>query len=322
MVGEEIKYKVVLNSYANQYVESSPNEQEWSEAEAIYQFLKVFEEATNLVSADRTPTAQMFLPLVLSIRHWLNDSTWQTSVVLKDVAAAMKTKFEKYWGADVDESNPFSLRKKDYDFNLAIAIATLLDPRRKGEYVEFFYSKVCRNLDSMKTCLNSALEWMRKYFSEYERRVMRDSSYHLTYSAMASSSLVGSPVLGKRQIEEEFENFRSSRRRACAPKSEIDTYFEEEYVADNNSFDILVWWKTHAEKYPVLSTMARDFLAIPLSTVSSESAFSLGGRILGEARSSLTPEMLEALVCGKDWLFIDKEVGMDNQVESTGPVGS
>ncbi|KAF0926754.1 hypothetical protein E2562_027370 [Oryza meyeriana var. granulata] len=42
--------------------------------------------------------------------------------------------------------------------------------------------------------------------------------------------------------------------------------------------------------------MARDFLAIPLSTVPSESAFSCGGRILGDTRSSLTPEMLEALV--------------------------
>ena len=144
---------------------------------------------------------------------------------------------------------------------------------------------------------------------------MQDCSYYMTHSPVASSSLVGSPVLGKRQIEEEFENFRSSRRRASAPKSKIDTYFEEEYVADNNSFDILVWWKTHAKKYPVLSTMARNFLAIPLSTVSSESAFSLGGRILGETRSSLTPEMLEALVCGKDWLFLEKDVGMDNQVQ-------
>jgi hypothetical protein len=40
-----------------------------------------------------------------------------------------------------------------------------------------------------------------------------------------------------------------------------------------------------------------DFLAIPLSTVPSESAFSLEGRILGESRSSLNGEMLEALVC-------------------------
>jgi len=64
----------------------------------------------------------MFLPLVLSIRHCLNDPTWQISVVLNDVATAIKIKFEKYLGVDVDESNPFSLRKKDYDFNLAIVI--------------------------------------------------------------------------------------------------------------------------------------------------------------------------------------------------------
>ena len=53
--------------------------------------------------------------------------------------------------------------------------------------------------------------------------------------------------------------------------------------------------------------MARDFLAIPLSTVASESAFSCGKRILGDTRSSLTPDMLQALVCAKDWLFKPKE---------------
>jgi hypothetical protein len=45
--------------------------------------------------------------------------------------------------------------------------------------------------------------------------------------------------------------------------------------------------------------------------VPSESASSLGGRILGESRSSLTGEMLEALVCAKDRLF--KEKGVSNE---------
>ena len=49
-----MKYMVVLNSYAHQYAESSPNEQEWSQTDAICEFLIAFEEATNLVSADRT----------------------------------------------------------------------------------------------------------------------------------------------------------------------------------------------------------------------------------------------------------------------------
>jgi hypothetical protein len=69
---------------------------------------------------------------------------------------------------------------------------------------------------------------------------------------------------------------------------------------DSEDFDVLAWWKKNAKKFPVLAIMARDFLAIPLSTVPSESAFSSGGRILGNTRSSLTPEMLEALVCAKD----------------------
>ena len=68
-------------------------------------------------------------------------------------------------------------------------------------------------------------------------------------------------------------------------------------------FEILSWWRTNANKYPVLSTMARDLLAIPLSTVPLESAFSTGGRILADNRSSMTPETLECLVCCKDWLY-------------------
>jgi hypothetical protein len=52
----------------------------------------------------------------------------------------------------------------------------------------------------------------------------------------------------------------------------------------------------------MLLAMARDVLAISLSTVSSESAFSLGGWILSDNRSSMTPQALEVLVCCKDWL--------------------
>uniref|UniRef100_A0A453PBT3 HAT C-terminal dimerisation domain-containing protein n=1 Tax=Aegilops tauschii subsp. strangulata TaxID=200361 RepID=A0A453PBT3_AEGTS len=51
------------------------------------------------------------------------------------------------------------------------------------------------------------------------------------------------------------------------------------------------------KKYPVLENMARRFLTIPASSVSSESSFSTGGRILDDYRSSLKPYMVEALVC-------------------------
>ncbi|RZC72948.1 hypothetical protein C5167_048428 [Papaver somniferum] len=51
----------------------------------------------------------------------------------------------------------------------------------------------------------------------------------------------------------------------------------------------------------IVEIMARDLLTPPASTVASESCFSLSGRILSKKRSRLAPDILDALVCSKDW---------------------
>ena len=53
--------------------------------------------------------------------------------------------------------------------------------------------------------------------------------------------------------------------------------------------------------------MAQDVLAIPVSSVASECAFSTGGRILDSFRSSLTPKLVQALVCLQDWLWSEPQ---------------
>ncbi|CAL9131785.1 unnamed protein product, partial [Musa textilis] len=82
-------------------------------------------------------------------------------------------------------------------------------------------------------------------------------------------------------------------------KPEIDQYLEESLVPRIQDFDILNWWKLQNLKYPTLSKMARDVLAIPVSMVSTGcSIFSsgTGSRVLDEYRSSLRPETVEALL--------------------------
>ncbi|KAG8477808.1 hypothetical protein CXB51_027771 [Gossypium anomalum] len=86
-------------------------------------------------------------------------------------------------------------------------------------------------------------------------------------------------------------------------KSELDRYLgEDEEVNNSSSFDLLLWWKMNSPRFPILAQMARDILATPISTVASESAFSTGGRVFDSFRSSLTPLMVETLVCTQDWL--------------------
>ncbi|KAF2315811.1 hypothetical protein GH714_040350 [Hevea brasiliensis] len=86
-------------------------------------------------------------------------------------------------------------------------------------------------------------------------------------------------------------------------KSDLDCYLNEGIkVVDEKEEFILKWWQLSSGRFPILSIMVRDILAMPISTVASESAFSTRGRVLDPFRSSLTPKIVEALICAQDWL--------------------
>uniref|UniRef100_A0A803NBN0 HAT C-terminal dimerisation domain-containing protein n=1 Tax=Chenopodium quinoa TaxID=63459 RepID=A0A803NBN0_CHEQI len=56
--------------------------------------------------------------------------------------------------------------------------------------------------------------------------------------------------------------------------------------------------------------MDRDVLAISVSTVESESAFSTCGGVLDVFRSSLSTHMVEALICAQDWMRTTRDLLM------------
>ncbi|KAL6543992.1 hypothetical protein OROGR_010489 [Orobanche gracilis] len=70
---------------------------------------------------------------------------------------------------------------------------------------------------------------------------------------------------------------------------------------DGNN-NLLKWWAKRSTIFPVVATIAKEILAVPASTVSVEQAFSVGGYILDERRSRLTPQNLEAQALLNDWV--------------------
>jgi hypothetical protein len=100
----------------------------------------------------------------------------------------------------------------------------------------------------------------------------------------------------------EFQSFLSSTE-ANPSKSELLIYLDEMNVSlADKEFDLLSWWKVNSHRFPVVSRMAKKFLTVPATSVSSESTFSTGGRTLDDYRSSLSPSMVEALVCSSSWI--------------------
>ncbi|GES73509.1 zinc finger BED domain-containing protein RICESLEEPER 2-like [Rhizophagus clarus] len=71
---------------------------------------------------------------------------------------------------------------------------------------------------------------------------------------------------------------------------------------ENFDMDVLAFWKVHENKFPNLFKMAKDFLAIPGTSVPVERIFSGGTDLITQRRCSLNPEIIRKSMCLKAWL--------------------
>ncbi|KAI8559435.1 hypothetical protein RHMOL_Rhmol04G0173600 [Rhododendron molle] len=263
-----------------------PNKLDWKKCGLFVTFLKLFYDATNKFSASLFVTSNVFFHELYEVQVKIDELIANRDPYMSSMAIDMKRKFETYWG-DQEKFNPL------------LYVAVAVDPRFKLRLVKFCYTKSKGKAEGEK---------MEKKVKDVLNRL---------YDFYAKKGEVGQNVssaspMPRVENEDCFHRLNFSM--------EFDTYLEEEYSSvcssevdkylgdlcerrDNPDFDILVWWKNNSNKYPILSKIARDVLAMPVSTVASESAFSTGGRALDPFRSSLSPSMVETLVCTQNWLL-------------------
>ena len=187
--------------------------------------------------------------------------------------------------------------------NTLIFLANIFDPRDKLEFMEYSLKQMYGDDTGLAVyiILKSDLSALFDEYVLLYGNVFGGSNYDPTISVGSS----GQSLLGKSMslLKAKFKKHKMETGGSCGnKKSELDIYLSEDIVEEDDSFDVLRWWKVNSDRFPVLSRMARDVLVVPVSTVASESAFSSGGRVLHVFRSSLTPKIVEALICISEWL--------------------
>ncbi|KAK9713643.1 hypothetical protein RND81_06G041900 [Saponaria officinalis] len=254
--------------------------EEWEKVIELHEFLKVFYDVTNSFSASKTSTANIYFLGVWKIHKKLVDVYNNRHSFLSDMVNKMHEKFNKYWS----------------DYSVVLSCAAVLDPRFKLERVEYFYEKLFGEVYAKET-IESIKKTLYELYDEYKSAI--GASYSINNNSEADHVDV---VDEETEDDGDYAAFLSKKRKTNYEKSELRLYFEEKNVNVKDDLDVLLYWKNQSHRFPCLSCLARDILTIPVSTVPSESAFSMGKKLINPWRSSLSLKTIEALACHQDWL--------------------
>ncbi|KAI3857419.1 hypothetical protein MKX03_024437 [Papaver bracteatum] len=274
---------------------------DWETARAFVRLLKRLYEATLKFSGSTYVTSNLFLNEVISINDILQEWVKHDNMLLADMADWMVLKYEKYWVVD--------------KINKMLYISVLLDPRRKEAYLKFALRELLKDNpvtvdQEVHDLMKSIKLLLTNMFDEYALLYKGDDMVSRPTAEIQSDTSLSqepqNPI--NRFVESE------KHQETVEGKTELDMYLLEKREDFNAQFDILNWWKVNSSRYKILSRIARDVLAMQVSTVASESAFSTGGRVLNEYRSSMLPKTVQALICAEDRLK-DKPINFEEMLE-------
>lgn len=166
----------------------------------------------------------------------------------------------------------------------ATMIATILDPRNKITLFE------------LGEPTTKAINTLREQFSFYYTEEPQIQTPLLKENNASGREYFRQ--LKKRRLGETTERTQASASHS-PDFAEIERYLA---LPCDENVEVLLWWQAHCVEFPILSLMARDYLAIQSTSVACEQAFSVAGNTITKTRNRLQPETARASLCAKSWI--------------------
>lgn len=237
----------------------------WTVIRELMDILRPFHIVTERLSADKKCIASRVLFMLDSMVDTLHKQHSQ-STILREPTRKLLTETEKLL----------------WPVHPALFIAAVLDPRFKN----VVYNNFVRSSDP-------ASPW--RIFE-----AVLDSYNPSMSTGSDTVAKNGSPLLSTDGVDLEYAYMLS--KYTCPEMSlndELHSYLRMPQSPAH--IDPLNWWREMRGTFPILSRMARDFLSIMPTSVSSERAFSAMGRLITVRRSSLGSLTSKKTMCAYAW---------------------
>lgn len=276
MLGNALRCKTELIWLGREYLDAlalyTLTSADWVFVEQLHTVLKPFNEFTKLVLY-RRPTITTTTGIYFGLLNHLK------------LAGAREGKYAEYDHIITDEVySSLDLFNKYYntmDQNLIYYIASVLDPQIKGAWIQKEHQHGAAKLAEVQ-------ETIHKLYPSIPPAADESNSAPPTYSSYNSVSDPLQALFAHINQDDEFE-------------SDVDLYFKTPVVKHRRSGDddinwVLNWWRSNEADYPIMSQVARDYLAIPASEVDVERLFSTGRDLIGLRRHSLGIDTMRAIM--------------------------
>ncbi|OIW19708.1 hypothetical protein TanjilG_18518 [Lupinus angustifolius] len=235
----------------------------------MHQYLEPFYKTTNNICTSKVPT----VGLVLFFMDHISET----------IATCRESRQSPEWLKGAAEE----MAKKARDYinqvcNIFTYMTAILDPRIKGELIP--------------ESLNS-----ENFLDEARTHFLRN--YSTTHFPPLSSGYNAQEIEDGGSVSFAEEIARKKRRTSTSIATDELTQYLSEPPAPIPT-DVLEWWKVNSTRYPRLSVMARDFLAMQATSVVPEELFCSKGDEINKQRFCMTHDCTQPIFCIKSWIQV------------------
>ncbi|XP_033747166.1 zinc finger BED domain-containing protein 4-like [Pecten maximus] len=272
-------------------------------AEKVVSILEPFKKATEVVCAEKTPTINKVLPVVVKLYRTLNENEGDLPAI-RTMKATIRKQME--------------FRTEAEEIALVICI---LSPFTKGfeflpdkkEVAEGLLRKLASNVEVSVTVkqepIEQELEPVTKVVPDLPTLGIYDDDHEMTDESNPTTTSQSQKSVPEDKTTEQTQETESLKKKlkskdtedwlddvictgeekketADAVQAEISRYLGTTVVDSDRQKTVLEWWKANAMFSPRLSVLARRCLCVQASSVPSEHVFSLAGQLVSKQTQS------------------------------------
>jgi hypothetical protein len=288
------------------YRHLTPTDEDWNTLKEMAKFFDIFRRPTVQSQADDYPTLHNTIPNYLQMIRQLN--VWQLQddqPILKIAARAAHKVLADYYKKSMETRHSF--------------VATICDPRYKLRLFAFLFAAE-GGVNS--SAYKKAKAHFQHVFSDYNKRAIGIKEYERREAENIRPEVrTPSPIVNNEEWRTNpfhgYDDFldEQAMQQAFTPvlNGEVDRWLSQPPLSLDSTPDIVkVYMQSKVYEFPIITQIARDYLAIPATSAPSERVFSVAGNLISKKRTRIASENVRYVLCLRAWGLLVQD---DDEVE-------